>query len=269
MNQTRKFALIGNQIAQSLSPQIHLLFAEQFNLTIKYELIEATVENLKFKTEQFFSNGGFGLNITRPFKQILFQHATSLSVAAQNAQAINILSVAENGSLHGDNTDGIGFMRSLHKHGINLSDKSILILGAGGAVHGILPELLIHRPQNIFIFNRSKNKAITLAESFNGVTAIDTAQIPQKTDMIINTISSDLPEQSMLAALKNLQATIFYDLNYGVRANKMRIFMQQIGVLNYFDGVGMLIEQAAEAFYLWHSLRPQTEDIYLKLPAMA
>jgi len=255
------FAVIGYPIAHSLSPAIHQAFARQFKLALDYIHIEVQALDLNATITKFIQQGGKGFNVTAPYKEILFQQITELSASAKHAQAVNTVTVQTDGTLFGDNTDGIGFIRDATvRHKIPITKQRILILGAGGAVRGILQPLLDLVPQSVCIANRDLTKAHTVADYFSreiNITVVPYAQIVANNfDIIINATSASLANlQPLLPAGFSLDDKYFYDLNYGAKVTPL------------FTGLGMLVEQAAEAFYLWHKLRPNTESVIAQLHA--
>jgi len=262
-----RYAVFGNPIAHSKSPQIHTLFAEQTGQSLIYtaELAEAGQFDLAIK--DFIKNNGKGLNITVPFKEDAWSCATQRSDRAQRAGAVNTLMLQQDGSLFGDTTDGIGLVRDLiQNHHIQIKGKAILLIGAGGAVRGVLEALLEQQPSSLLIANRTKQKALQLANDFAdlgnikgcGLDEINQADF----DLIINGTSA-----SLKGDLPPLPATIFkknsssYDMMYAAQATPFMQWSTNNGATKVFDGLGMLVEQAAESFYIWRKVRPQTKPV--------
>lgn len=265
-----RYAVIGNPIAHSKSPQIHAAFAQQTGEQLVYtaELVEpGGVENF---VKNFAASNGKGLNVTVPFKQDAFQIATELSARAQRAGAVNTLKL-QGDSIFGDTTDGVGLLNDLTKnHQLNLNNKRILIVGAGGAVRGVLEPLLLAGPQQLLIANRTLSKAEQLAQDFASFGAIKASSFDaltgDKFDLIINGTSASLagelpplPEQLFAA-----QACA-YDMMYGAQPTAFLNWAAQQGAENRYDGLGMLVEQAAESFYIWRKKRPETRGVIEQL----
>ncbi len=260
-----KLALFGQPVNHSLSPAIHQQFASQFDLSIQYYLIDVGAQHLENKVLEFFKSGGYGANVTLPYKQQVMKYVKYNSKLAQQAQAVNTIYCDENNFLRGDNTDGIGFINDLKKRcDFDCQDKKILILGAGGATQGIVPAILLQSPKAMTIANRTLKKAQNIAVSENSlaVTFDELNQLDESFDLIIH--SSSLGHQG-----KTLEflphhfhdQTLCYDLSYAKAALPFMEFCHSIGVQSTCDGLGMLIEQAACAFYLWFGLQPNTDDI--------
>lgn len=258
------YAVFGHPINHSKSPRIHRLFAEQTSQTLTYTAQDVPADAFSTCVEAFFTKGGKGLNCTVPLKELAWQYADALTERAQLSKAVNTLAKRADGSILGDNTDGIGLVNDLTiNHDIALSGRSILVLGAGGATRGILAPILDHHPSRIVIANRTVSKAETIASEFGHLGDVSSSDyaglVRQSFDLIINATSASLSGQlpplpdSLLA--KN---GCCYDLAYG---NKPTTFVRW-GIDRQarfsLDGLGMLVEQAAEAFYLWRGIKPET-----------
>jgi len=265
-----RYAVIGNPIAHSKSPSIHTEFAKLTGETLCYtaELVEPG--KVKFFIEKFLNENGKGLNITVPFKQDAFQLATQLSERAQRAGAVNTLLITNN-IIFGDTTDGVGLLNDLIKnHQLQLKDKNILIVGAGGAVRGVLEPLLLESPAGLIISNRTTEKAEQLAKdfaSFGNISACDFADLEgKKFDLIINgtsaSLKGDLPPLPDALFSKNACA---YDMMYAAQPTPFMQWATQQGAKHCYDGLGMLVEQAAESFYIWRKKRPETQSVIEKL----
>lgn len=265
-----RYAVIGNPIAHSKSPSIHTEFAKLTGETLRYtaELVEPG--EVKFFIEKFSNENGKGLNITVPFKQDAFQLATQLSERAQRAGAVNTLLI-KNNIIFGDTTDGVGLLNDLTKnHQLQLKNKNILIVGAGGAVRGVLEPLLLESPARLIISNRTIEKAQQLAKdfaSFGNISACDFADLEgKKFDLIINGTSA-----SLTGDLPPLPDTLFnenacaYDMMYAAQPTPFMQWATQQGAEHCYDGLGMLVEQAAESFYIWRKKRPETQSVIEKL----
>lgn len=266
MSKTDSYAVFGHPINHSKSPRIHSLFAEQADQNIDYVAKDVPAECFRASANAFFNRGGKGLNCTVPLKELAWQYADVLTERAQLAKAVNTLALQDDGTIIGDNTDGIGLIRDLTINlGIKLIDKRILILGAGGASRGILAPLLAEQPRQLIIANRSVEKADTLANQFSALGAISSARFSDlngQFDLIINATSASLSNQLPPMADNLLSNTgCCYDLAY---ANQPTAFVHwgiEHGASKSIDGLGMLVEQAAEAFYLWRQIRPDTQPI--------
>lgn len=262
-----KYAVFGNPVAHSKSPQIHALFAEQMSQEMVYanQLVEPG--GFAAAADGFFAAGGKGLNITVPFKEDAFRYAKELTARAQQARAVNTLALQADGSVLGDNTDGFGMVRDITE---NLDwavlGKRVLVLGAGGAVRGVLEPLLTKNPQHIVIANRTASKALTLCKDFaelGYLCGCGLDMLPgQEFDLVINGTSASLAGElpplpdSLLAGGANC-----YDMMYGTEPTPFMQWAKQHGAGNVADGLGMLVEQAAEAFALWRGCRPATETV--------
>lgn len=274
MYQHDQYWVVGNPIAHSKSPFIHRLFAEQTQQNLRYQaqLIDTEEGEFARVIDQFRADGGLGLNITVPFKQIAWAYATQRSARADKAGAVNTLWF-EGDEIHGDNTDGIGLCNDLfNNHHIQLQGKRILILGAGGAVRGILQPLLETKPKHCVIANRTVSKAQALVELF-----ADQAQLTacnydalqeQSFDLIINGTSASL--QGQLPPLPNgliAPNGWVYDMMYSATDTKFIHWAKSHGATVALDGLGMLVEQAAESFTIWRGIRPQTAPVIEALRA--
>jgi shikimate dehydrogenase len=267
---TDQYAVFGNPINHSKSPSIHRQFAEQTGQDLHYAK-QLVPENEFAKTAQeFFAQGGKGLNITVPFKIEAFSFAQQLTPRAQRAGAVNTLALQTDGIILGDNTDGIGMVHDMHNLGWELEGKRILIVGAGGAVRGILQPVLAEHPAQVVIANRTFAKAEELAVHFHDLGDIQAKTLEQlsgeKFDIVINgtsaSLSGDLP--SLPENLLNENACC-YDLMYGAEPTVFMQWAQQQGAAKIADGLGMLIGQAAEAFYLWRQIRPEVVPVIMAL----
>lgn len=264
---TDKYAVIGNPIAHSKSPLIHAEFARQTGQDMVYAALLAPLEDFAGTVQQFQAEGGKGLNITVPFKQEAWKLATRLTERARLAEAVNTLKFETGGELLGDNTDGAGLVRDIRANlGLSIAGKRVLLMGAGGATRGVLLPLLEQQPSALFIANRTAAKAEELVQQFGheGVLAgggyADLAG--QAFDRVINATSSSLADE-----LPPLPAGVFapgalaYDMMYGKGLTPFLRFALEQGAARLADGLGMLVEQAAEAFYLWRGVRPETAPV--------
>ena len=269
-----RYAVIGNPIEHSKSPWIHARFAELTQQSLEYSALLVELDAFESRVLEFFKAGGKGLNITVPFKERAWAMAQRHSDAARKAGAVNTLYLDADGKLVGENTDGTGLLRDLkHNHGADLAGKRILVLGAGGAVRGVLPNLVAESPTSIFIANRTVEKAQALAESAQGKVSIHGVRfdaIPREAfDFVINGTSAGL--QGQLPAMPNETVnthTWCYDMIYGVGDTKFQAWAKSLGAAQALDGLGMLVEQAAESFKIWRGLSPQTEPVIRQLRQM-
>ncbi len=264
-----QYAVVGNPIAHSKSPQIHAYFAKQTQQDLEYHKIFS--ENFKKTATDFFAKGGKGLNITVPFKGDAFRFADQCSERVKKTQAANTLKRLDNGQIFADNTDGIGLVQDLTvNHQYSLKDKRILMLGAGGAASGVLPSLIEAQPQKITIANRTIEKAINLAMIYPYMDMVGCGYNDLKQanfDLIINATSSglsgDLPPIPV-HLFKNCQFA--YDMMYSLDADTVFVaWAKEQQVQHVLDGFGMLIEQAAAAFNLWRGIMPNTTNIKTQL----
>lgn len=262
------YAVFGSPIKHSKSPRIHSLFAEQTGQTLAYSAEEVSPEKFMATANTFFRKGGKGLNCTVPLKELAFKFSDHLTERASFAKAVNTLALQIDGSILGDNTDGVGLVTDLTvNHQINLANKQILILGAGGATRGILSPLMMEHPTEIVIANRSIDKAIHLAKEFQalgknihgcGFADLENCQF----DLILNATSASLSNQ-LPPLPQNLLAAnaCCYDLAYSNEPTAFVLWGRENKALKSVDGLGMLVEQAAEAFYLWRGIRPETQAV--------
>lgn len=265
-----RYAVFGNPIAHSKSPRIHALFAQQTGQQLTYTAELAVAETFADTIRAFQAQGGKGCNITVPFKQLAWQLADTLSPYAERAKAVNTLQFREDGSIFGANTDGIGLVRDLqHNHGLALQGKRILLLGAGGAVRGVLQPLLEAAPASLFIANRTASKAQELAADFadsGTVMGGGFADIVGQFDLIINGTSASLQgELPPLPADCLAEGGCTYDMMYGAQPTAFVEWGRTHHAALALDGLGMLVEQAAEAFWLWRGIRPATAPVLAQL----
>jgi shikimate dehydrogenase len=262
---TDRYAVFGHPIAHSKSPQIHAAFARQTGQDLSYEAILAPLDGFAASVAEFIAAGGRGGNVTVPFKEEAYQLAQRLSPRAERAGAVNTLKFDADGIL-GDNTDGAGLVadltRNLH---CALTGKRILLLGAGGAARGVIEPLLDQQPAALVIANRTVSRAQELAELFGqGVTACGFDEATTPFDLIINataaSLAGELPPLSPHIVTPN---TLAYDMMYG-RDTPFLNFARTQGAVTA-DGLGMLVEQAAEAFYVWRGMRPDTAPVIASL----
>ena len=261
------YAVVGNPVEHSLSPFIHKNFAEQTNKRVIYKKMHAKSDSFCDDVRKFFSLNGIGLNITLPFKQVAYNMAQSVSTRAETAGAVNTLFYYKR-QLYGDNTDGAGFINDLQNKHISLLGKKVLIIGAGGASSGIIPPILAEHPNLLVITNRTPENAQNLARSFSylgGIVYQDLNNLNSHFDLVINATSISCSDFSFLPP-HIASGAVCYDLSYNnTDDTAFNLWADSQGAVAIFDGIGMLVEQAAEAFYLWHGVRPNTKDVLDKL----
>ncbi|WP_455209506.1 shikimate dehydrogenase [Kaarinaea lacus] len=268
-----EYAVMGNPITHSKSPQIHTLFAEQTGQNIRYRAIQVDPGGFTQAVGNFFASGGKGLNVTVPFKQEAWQLANKLSERARLAGAVNTLKPATEGGLYGDNTDGVGLVRDLiHNLGITLNDKKILLVGAGGAARGVVAPLLDNKPQQLTIVNRTMDRAYELVKHFASKGDINAESFTElegkRFDVVINATSASLKgDLPPLPTSTIAHAQVVYDMMYGSEPTLFLQWAQQHGASNTSDGLGMLVEQAAEAFFVWRNVKPDTAPVIQRLRA--
>ncbi len=256
----QNFAVIGHPISHSLSPFIHQQFARQQDITLNYERVDVTAENCTSWVRQFFKQGGSGLNVTLPLKETVLNIADVIHTRAKMAKAANTLWMHQK-QIHADNTDGVGFLRDLQRH-INLTNRKVLILGAGGATRGILGPLLQSGVHSVYVSNRSDSRAHPLQTDFPAVHLVPWLQLEGSYDVIINATAAGHTHSSLPLQSDKFSGKPFaYDLSYMRNADTP--FVQQCRAFGWesMDGLGMLVEQAAESFYIWHGVRPDTQSV--------
>ena len=260
------YAVIGNPIAHSKSPLIHAEFFRQTGQDMRYEAILAPPDGFAIAVATFRQCGGKGMNVTVPFKLEACKISTSLTERADAAQAVNTL-VFDDNEILGDNTDGAGLVRDIVTNlGFIITGKRILLMGAGGAARGVLLPLLEHQPRMLTIANRTVRKARELQQQFSAYGSIASADYAdlagQKFDFVINATSASLSgELPPLPPSVFAAESLAYDMMYGSGLTPFLQFAQQQGATHLADGIGMLVEQAAESFFLWRGVRPETEPV--------
>lgn len=267
--QPTQFAVFGHPISHSLSPQIHRAFAQQFGIELDYRAIDAAPDDFAAAVQRFFGDGGRGANVTLPHKAAAFALADRRSEAATRVGSANVLTRLADGGLAAHNTDGDGLVRDLtERHDVDLRGHTALLLGAGGAARGVAWNLLDAGVDTLTIVNRSPNAADELADAI-GVPARahtryweDLADIGSY-DLIVNATSAGVLGAALQLPFSLIGArALCYDLSYGAAAGSFLAWAQAAGARYAFDGLGMLLETAADAFELWHGQRPDTESVY-------
>lgn len=269
----RQYAVFGTPIAHSLSPRIHAAFGKQAGVDLAYVAIEAGPENFNVELDAFAARGGQGANVTLPLKEHAFKACKDTSERAQRAGAVNTL-VRDGEGWRGDNTDGIGLVRDLtERHGLDLRARRVLLLGAGGGARGIAPALLDAGIDALYIVNRTAQNADALVDLLGDPARVHARYLDDlpalgEFDLIINATSATrggaLPHLPMSMVGRRTAAV---DLSYGEAAIPFLAWARANGCLDAIDGLGMLVEQAAESFKLWHGVRPDTDQVYATLRA--
>lgn len=261
------YCVMGNPITHSKSPQIHTAFARQTGQQIHYQAILVNQDEFDLALDAFQKQGGKGLNITVPFKEDAWKAAQSLTTRAERACAVNTLWFDKSGKRCGDTTDGIGLVRDITiNHNISLAGKEILVLGAGGAVRGILDPLFDQKPARVVIANRTISRAEELAALFadrGELIAVDYDYLKgQQFDLVINGTSASL--QGTVPPLPDnilRDGACCYDMMYANTDTPFVSWAKKHHAVQSFDGTGMLVEQAAESFYIWRGVRPETGPV--------
>ena len=264
-----QFAVFGHPISHSLSPQIHRAFAQQFGIALEYRTIDATPADFVAAVRHFFAAGGRGANVTLPHKAAAFALADQRSEIAARVGSANVLTRLADGRLAAHNTDGDGMVRDItERHGVDLRGHTALLLGAGGAAHGVAWHLLDAGVETLTIVNRSPEAADALADAIGQPARAhtrywhDLADIGSY-DFIVNATSAGVLGASLQLPFSLAGArALCYDLSYGIAASSFLSWAKAAGARYAFDGLGMLVETAADAFELWHGQRPDTEPVY-------
>lgn len=279
-----KLQVAGNPITHSRSPEIHAAFAQQFQRDLSYEKVQVKLDGFSQHADAFLRNGqGFGMNVTVPFKEDAYHYADELDPLAQQAGAVNTLR-REGGRVIGYNTDGVGLVRDIvDRWQCPLRDKVVLIIGAGGSTRGILGPIMSAGVKAIVIANRTYHRAESLANQSHS-RSVAAAHLPvartvldqfegASFDVVINTTSLGLQSANVSGSSQGIDAlvdvalikgTFCYDLSYGPQARFCQ-WAQVAGARQSVDGLGMLVEQAAESYALWFAERPLTESVYQQL----
>jgi shikimate dehydrogenase len=269
------FAVIGYPIDHSLSPMIHKAFAKQWSVDLNYQRIEVEPEQLAVQLAKFTAAGGYGLNVTLPHKQAILAFCGILTERAQRAQAVNSLYFSD-GIWHGDNTDGVGLVDDLtQRHGLDLRGRRTLLLGAGGAAYGISPALLDAGISELMICNRSPDRADGLIDNLAQPDHVHSCYWEDLNslgyfDLVINATSAGRGTTALKLPFDLCSKhTVCVDLSYGRSAIDFLAWAKTSGCGLALDGLGMLVEQAAESFYGMQGVRPETDEVYAQLRRMA
>lgn len=259
------YAVMGNPVAHSKSPVIHTLFADQTGQNLRYTATRVETDSFQKAVEAFFENGDLGLSITLPFKEQAWQLAEKRTSRAEKAGAVNTLWQDEHGQLHADNTDGLGLVADLKdNNGVTIKGARVLILGAGGAVRGVLEPILSEQPAELVIANRTLSKAEALVELFPGesISSSSFENIEGRFDLVINGTAASLHGE-MPPVPKHIvdNNTCCYDMMYGAEETVFNRWCREQGAEKTIDGLGMLVEQAAEQFAIWRGVRPDTRKV--------
>ncbi|MCR4331503.1 MAG: shikimate dehydrogenase [Sulfuricaulis sp.] len=266
-----RYAVMGNPVAHSKSPVIHKQFAHQFGHDIEYTALWVDTDGFAEAVEQFRAEGGKGLNITVPFKLEAYRLAANLSDRAKLAGAVNTIRFEPDGKIFGDNTDGTGLAHDLTKNlNVLLRGKKILVLGAGGAARGVLGPLLKQNPAVLVIANRTVSKAKELARTFAHFGKVEAVGydelVGKRFDVVINGTSASLKgEVPPLPVNLFTSGAVAYDMMYGDKPTPFLEWAMLHGAETAADGLGMLVEQAAESYLLWRGVRPETKQVIAAL----
>ena len=262
-----KYLVLGNPIDHSLSPSIHRMFAQQTKIEITYDKKLVAINQFDREIDSLVEKGFRGFNVTVPFKEDAFAKVNMANDCASAAQAVNTIKVIGDSDLYGFNTDGVGLIRDLvDRMGLTLSSSRILVIGAGGAAKGVVAALLGHGPVSIVIANRTMEKAKKLVTQFKEINqdavikCLELDKLDDGFDLIINSTSIGLAGEFNLVDDHVVKKKFCYDLAYGASA-RFASWARNVGALKVADGLGMLVEQAAESFFIWRGLRPETQQV--------
>ena len=271
MSDQGKYAVFGNPIKHSKSPLIHSIFAEQCGQSMQYRAVRVELDGFASAVARFFDGGGAGLNVTVPFKREAYDYAQRLSDRAMRAGAVNTLTRAEDGTVEGDNTDGIGLVRDMVANlGWAIQGSRILLLGAGGAARGVLEPLMKERPSELLVVNRTGERAAELVDEFADMGPLQGGALTligeRQFDLVINATSAGLSGDSPeLPGTLLTERSCCYDMVYGAEPTAFMRWAALHAAWAVSDGLGMLVEQAAQSFYIWRGVRPETRPVIHQL----
>jgi shikimate dehydrogenase len=266
-----RYAVFGNPVKHSKSPTIHTAFAAQCGQNMQYRAVRVELGGFEEAARGFFAGGGAGLNITVPFKEEAFRFAERLTDRAMRAGAVNTLSRCDDGCIEGDNTDGIGLVRDMMANlGWRVQGQRLLILGAGGAARGVLEPLLRENPSELLIVNRTPERAEQLVREFSDIARLEgggyTLLGDRQFDLVVNATSAGLSgEMPDLPSSLLTEHSCCYDLVYGDEPTPFMRWAALHAAWAVADGLGMLVEQAAQSFYIWRKVRPETQSVIRQL----
>ena len=268
----KKFAVIGSPISHSLSPQIHTIFAEQNNVQISYEAIEVEEKDFATKVDYLFKDGYSGLNITLPLKEAAYSYSESTSERAALSESVNTLCFRGE-SIFGDTTDGQGLLNDFEEKEIIVKDSKVILIGAGGSAKAILPSLISAKPKSICLINRTYRNAEFLERkyqsTFTNIRALEVeSELNEDADIVINSASAGVLQEELVLP-KNIfgPESKVYDLSYSKKETPFNSYAKKLGVNEIYDGLGMLVQQAALSFEIWNEFKPNTQKIEQKLRA--
>ncbi len=268
----RRYTVFGRPIAHSLSPRIHHAFARQFDIKLDFDTTDATPEAFAAAVQAFFAGGGAGANITVPHKRAAFELADTCTPAAERVGTANVLTPREGGRLEAHNTDGAALVRDLAEHhAMDLRGLEVLLVGAGGAAHGVAWSMLDAGVKHLSVVNRTPAHAADLCKRLGDPTRVrhldwDDMDRLGNRDLVVNATSAGLHGQPLSLPLGLVGThTLCYDISYGAAATAFLTWAHAARARYVCDGLGMLLETAADAFELWHGKRPDTEAVYEEL----
>ncbi len=264
-----QYRVYGSPISQSKSPFIHNLFARQTNQNLNYDACDPQAEGFIESVRNFFAQGGRGCNVTMPFKEQAFEFADQLTERAKLAGAVNTLKKLDDGQVLGDTTDGAGLVQDLLQYNVVLQDANILLIGAGGAARGVIQPLLEQNPASLTITNRTFEKAQQLSDTFahlGPMQAKPLSEVLGSFDVVINSTSTSLSNQlPPITESVFASNTVAYDMVYGAGKTTFNQWASEHGAAQAYDGLGMLVGQAAESFMLWRGIRPGAKQVLREL----
>lgn len=270
-----RYAVFGQPIAHSLSPRIHAMFGAQLGIEVDYRAIESGRDDFARALAAFARDGGVGANVTLPLKEDAFALCVARSERAQRCGSVNTLIcdgvIRDGGAWRGDSTDGVGFLRDLERLGFDRRGRRALLLGAGGAARAVAFALADAGPRELMIVNRTRERTTELARAlrFDGVFGCELAQVGTlegRYDLVVNATSAGHDGAAFELPARLLERdALCYDLSYGRAAQSFLAWAREAGAKTASDGLGMLVEQAAESFSIWHGRRPDTGAVLAAL----